>query len=783
MSEKERTNRSAEWVGGRLVAPMYIIEDGPYRPDVILWMELPEGVVVGTHLMNPCKPDLSFGESLVRAMRDPMVGTPRRPRRVRVADASLATEVRAVLGDDVDVTVSPTPELHELVRMMSEHIDERDDGEPASYFEGGRVSPATVEALFRAASLLFRIAPWKFMGDNQVVRVDIPKLGVHGACLSVIGALGEHLGIVLFPSLAGWEAFCEVDHPQHQRDPVDLGTGYLSLSFERGADLPDTMRREVAAHAWPVDSPNAYPRVERRDSDGMPRPLVDGDVRIINACATSFTAFSIKHRDLFERGSGPPICESYCGDDDIVVRFTVPYDAYSLFEIDEPPPHHPVAPTPRVGRNAPCPCGSGRKYKKCCLGADEQVRREDPKAESLHERDARLVADIYQWAVPRFGKAWMEALGDVADEIVAAQLLVSWCAYHAVVGGRRVADRFLDARRHHLSDADRMWLTSQQDSWLSIWEVAACEPGVGIQLKDLLSGELRQVREVSGSKTLVKRDAVLARVVDHGGMSVLCGMFPRPLPPSAVAEVVHRVRSRLRLKRAVPIERLRSVAIGRYMVRLWDEAVDGLVERVRIPPKFTNTDGDDLLLVTDHFEFDAMARPQVEKRLMKVDGAHVIEQDDAVTRIDFRHQRTEDECAIVGHAELSDAALTLETNSLKRADRLRQLVQSSCGALLRHCQRERSDPRAPCQSLTNPTPEPPGAAGVVRSFKERHYRNWIDEALPALNGQTPRQAIRSAAGRERVDVLLKDMENMESRLPEDHRHDFTQIRCELGLEP
>jgi len=23
--------------------------------------------------------------------------------------------------------------------------------------------------------------------------------------------------------------------------------------------------------------------------------------------------------------------------------------------------------TPKIGRNAPCPCGSGRKYKKCCL--------------------------------------------------------------------------------------------------------------------------------------------------------------------------------------------------------------------------------------------------------------------------------------------------------------------------------------------------------------------------------------------------------------------------------
>jgi preprotein translocase subunit SecA len=26
-----------------------------------------------------------------------------------------------------------------------------------------------------------------------------------------------------------------------------------------------------------------------------------------------------------------------------------------------------VRATPKVGRNDPCPCGSGKKYKKCCL--------------------------------------------------------------------------------------------------------------------------------------------------------------------------------------------------------------------------------------------------------------------------------------------------------------------------------------------------------------------------------------------------------------------------------
>ena len=31
-----------------------------------------------------------------------------------------------------------------------------------------------------------------------------------------------------------------------------------------------------------------------------------------------------------------------------------------------PPPVEPIATKPEPGRNDPCPCGSGKKYKKCC---------------------------------------------------------------------------------------------------------------------------------------------------------------------------------------------------------------------------------------------------------------------------------------------------------------------------------------------------------------------------------------------------------------------------------
>jgi len=43
-----------------------------------------------------------------------------------------------------------------------------------------------------------------------------------------------------------------------------------------------------------------------------------------------------------------------------------------------------------VGRNEPCPCGSGRKYKQCCLDKDEKKAR-DARAKAA-EKEAKAAA-------------------------------------------------------------------------------------------------------------------------------------------------------------------------------------------------------------------------------------------------------------------------------------------------------------------------------------------------------------------------------------------------------
>ena len=85
--------------------------------------------------------------------------------------------------------------------------------------------------------------------------------------------------------------------------------------------------------------------------------------------------------------------------------------------------------------------------------------------------------------------------------------------------------------------------------------------------------------------------------------------------------------------------------------------------------------------------------------------------------------------------------------------------------------------------VERPEKTPPlEAQQLVLEFKRSHYAGWLDEALPALDGKSPREAACSRAGRGAVDVLLKEMENMEQRSPPGERFDFSRLRGELRLD-
>ena len=79
---------------------------------------------------------------------------------------------------------------------------------------------------------------------------------------------------------------------------------------------------------------------------------------------------------------------------------------------------------------------------------------------------------------------------------------------------------------------------------------------------------------------------------------------------------------------------------------------------------------------------------------------------------------------------------------------------------------------------------PEVAASIANQFFDRHYRGWLDSALPVLDGLTPRQAVATESGRDAVVALLKSVENMTARQRQQSGqplYDFGWLWQELGL--
>ena len=337
-----RSDHTLEWIGGSATAPFYVHDRAePYRPEITLWLELPDDFVVGMKAATPEEAEDATALTLREALTAPAVGPPRRPASIRVADAETAAQVRDEAGTDIPVIVGPVPELDRVFDELFEAMAENADREP-SYLEEGRIPIAAVETLFNAASVLFVIKPWD-LGDNPpALRLDIPELDVDGACAVIIGQHGENRGILIFPSLDHFEAFTDA---AEAGDLQGLGlsavSDLLALTFESAAEVPATMRHEAMKHGWSVPAADTYPCVQGHDHDGLPRPLVEHDVEIATACVEALCAFLVRHSRILSAQSFEPICESYFDNDGREVRVTVPCDALAHFDLDGPEPLEP----------------------------------------------------------------------------------------------------------------------------------------------------------------------------------------------------------------------------------------------------------------------------------------------------------------------------------------------------------------------------------------------------------------------------------------------------------
>lgn len=175
----------------------------------------------------------------------------------------------------------------------------------------------------------------------------------------------------------------------------------------------------------------------------------------------------------------------------------------------------------KIGPNELCPCGSGRKFKKCCgdpRAADRYTRGD---REAVFDRlnqyiDAFAVADE-----ERAGEAFWGRFAGRADELPPerAELFDDiehlWFVFdRGSAEGTSIADRFLAGAE--LGAGQRAFLAALGRSSMRIYEVVATSPGASLTLRDAIEGGTVTVNERQASRTMARGDYLAARVVPSG---------------------------------------------------------------------------------------------------------------------------------------------------------------------------------------------------------------------------------------------------------------------------
>lgn len=215
-------------------------------------------------------------------------------------------------------------------------------------------------------------------------------------------------------------------------------------------------------------------------------------------------------------------------------------------------------------RNVPCPCGSGRKFKKChgaavppevaALPAPERERLQ--RAVQLIERDRRIHQELLDWCDRRLGPEWANAAldqfaGGPEHELSEydESFYAHWLLHHRPASSTTAspAVQWLEAQRTRHgarmdADVDAL-LTAQRDSRIGLWRVTQVEAGVGYGLHDLLTGTTAFVYDDAGTLGELPDDVCLGYLLTLDDLQLILGTHLDLLPLDEAEQVAQQVRT------------------------------------------------------------------------------------------------------------------------------------------------------------------------------------------------------------------------------------------------
>jgi hypothetical protein len=272
----------------------------------------------------------------------------------------------------------------------------------------------------------------------------------------------------------------------------------------------------------------------------------------------------------------------------------------------------------KVGRNDPCPCGSGKKYKICCLAS---TGASDFQYRHSHQAHAGLIPKLMTFASENFGpeladEAWKdfnddESVEDYMPESPMDPLFMPWFLFNRIVelkppGANEyrettIAELFLHHQGNRITSGEKALLRAANRCPYTLCEVLEIRTGIGMTLFDLLRRLRCEVVERSGSEIVKRGEIIYCATTNVGGFKSNIGTGPYALRPTAKRDV-------LDLRKWI-LDQINEQRITSEHLHEFEYDIRGLylylLRGMFAPPTLVNTDGDPMLPQKLYFDIES----------------------------------------------------------------------------------------------------------------------------------------------------------------------------------
>lgn len=188
---------------------------------------------------------------------------------------------------------------------------------------------------------------------------------------------------------------------------------------------------------------------------------------------------------------------------------------------EEIAPFVAIRPKPMAGRNDPCPCGSGKKYKQCHLG--NELHTLDHRASWLYVKMMRYIGLVAPHLPSTISD---DIIDEVSDPELRRMVTQSYLPTDLALHEAGLAARFIDAKRSLLPADELAMAEAWELATRSVYEVTR-STHEALEVVDLASRERLTVRESIPEEPLEAGWKMIGRLLPvEDSFRAYCGFIP-----------------------------------------------------------------------------------------------------------------------------------------------------------------------------------------------------------------------------------------------------------------